>query len=173
MVKKVQCEHSPVQSHSCKLSPSQVFGSACALLCGLPSRKTVINCFSLVTQRATLVVLITRRSRKGKAQLRNQKRKNSVHRMVFRVLLVAEMGLFISLTSRIVENFACGYSARFLLALSPSHRINRRLEGLSSLTHSLRPEGHGRAKLSFETKKKKPTMNLWFNLGFFCVILTE
>ncbi len=52
--------------------------------------------------------------------------------------LVAGVGFFIALTSRIVENFACDYSACFLLALSPSHRINRHLEDFSSLTHDLR-----------------------------------
>ena len=83
--------------------------------------------------------------------------------------LVAGVGFFIALTSRIVENFACDYSPRFLLALSPSHRENRSPKGFRSLTHSLRPEGHGRANRNFETKKKKPTPNLWFNLGFFCV----
>ena len=83
--------------------------------------------------------------------------------------MVAEMGFFIALTSRIVQNFACGYSARFLLALSPSRRINRRLEGLSSLTHSLRPEGHERAKLSFETKKKETHDEPLVQLGFLLV----
>ena len=73
----------------------------------------------------------------------------------FNESLVAEMGFFIALTSRIVEDFACGYSARFLLALSPSRRLNRHLEALTSLTHSLRPEGHGRTKHSFETKRKE------------------
>ena len=37
--------HCPVPSHSRRLSPSQVFGSADFLLWGLPSAKTVINCF--------------------------------------------------------------------------------------------------------------------------------
>ena len=74
-LKKSMCAHFPVRSHSRKLSPSQVFGSACALLCGLPSRKTVINCFSLVTQRATLVVLITRRSWKDKPASKPKRKK--------------------------------------------------------------------------------------------------
>ena len=56
--------------------------------------------------------------------------------------MVAEMGFFIALTSRIVVNFACDYSARFILALSPSRPENRSPKGFRSLTHSLRPEGH-------------------------------
>ena len=79
------------------------------------------------------------------------------------------MRFFTALTSRIVENLACGYSARFLLALSPSRRTNRRLEGLSSLTHSLRPEGHEMAKLSFETQKKETHDEPLVQLGFLLV----
>ena len=87
---KSTCAHFPARSHNGKLSSSQLFGSARALLYGLPSRKTVINCFSLVTQRATLVVLITRRAR-GTSPFASKRKKHN-RKGCASFSLVAEMG---------------------------------------------------------------------------------
>ena len=81
---------------------------------------------------------------------------------------VFKMGFFIALTSRIVQNFACGYSACFLLALSSSRRINRRLDAFSSLTHDLLRRSL-RAKHSFETKKKETHTEPLVQFGFLLV----